>query len=96
MGIKRWHLVLVWILFGWVSGVCSLSRASFPVGFIFGTASSSYQYEGAAKEGGRDPSIWDTFSHEYPGNPIIALKTFLHFPVLVKFNFNLYPTNGWF
>ncbi|KAB2077745.1 hypothetical protein ERO13_A06G117500v2 [Gossypium hirsutum] len=66
MGIKRWHLVLVWILFGWVSGVCSLSRASFPVGFIFGTASSSYQYEGAAKEGGRDPSIWDTFSHEYP------------------------------
>ncbi|KAA3477859.1 beta-glucosidase 12-like [Gossypium australe] len=66
MGIKRWHLVLVWILFGWVSGVCSLSRASFPVGFIFGTASSSYQYEGAAEEGGRDPSIWDTFSHKYP------------------------------
>lgn len=25
------------------------------------------QYEGAAKEGGREPSIWDTFSHKYPG-----------------------------
>ncbi|XP_059429569.1 beta-glucosidase 12-like isoform X2 [Corylus avellana] len=46
----------------------SLNRSSFPVGFIFGTASSSYQYEGAAKEGGRGPSIWDTFTHRYPGN----------------------------
>ncbi|WP_128895311.1 GH1 family beta-glucosidase [Longirhabdus pacifica] len=30
--------------------------------FIFGTATSSYQIEGAAFEGGRTPSIWDTFS----------------------------------
>ncbi|MEI5907486.1 GH1 family beta-glucosidase [Bacillus spongiae] len=30
--------------------------------FIFGTATSSYQIEGAAAEGGRTPSIWDTFS----------------------------------
>ncbi|KAG6679370.1 hypothetical protein I3842_14G127600 [Carya illinoinensis] len=43
-----------------------LNRSSFPAGFIFGTASSSYQYEGAAKEGGRGPSIWDTFTHRYP------------------------------
>ncbi|KAJ1377066.1 Glycosyl hydrolases family 1, N-terminal conserved site, partial [Sesbania bispinosa] len=44
----------------------SLNRSSFPPGFIFGTASSSYQYEGAAEEGGRGPSIWDTFTHKYP------------------------------
>jgi len=25
------------------------------------------QYEGAANEGGRGPSIWDTFTHKYPG-----------------------------
>ncbi|KAJ7949297.1 Beta-glucosidase [Quillaja saponaria] len=43
-----------------------LNRSSFPPGFIFGTASSSYQYEGAANKGGRGPSIWDTFTHEYP------------------------------
>ncbi|OWM69232.1 hypothetical protein CDL15_Pgr025419 [Punica granatum] len=43
------------------------NRSSFPEGFIFGTASSSYQYEGAANEGGRGPSIWDTFTHKYPG-----------------------------
>ncbi|XP_027357326.1 beta-glucosidase 12-like [Abrus precatorius] len=44
----------------------SLNRNSFPKGFIFGTASSSYQYEGAANVGGRGPSIWDTFTHNYP------------------------------
>eukprot|EP01018_Ginkgo_biloba_P033180 Gb_09557 [translate_table: standard] len=40
-----------------------LSRRKFPPGFLFGTASASYQYEGAAREGGRGPSIWDTYSH---------------------------------
>jgi beta-glucosidase len=28
-----------------------------------GSATASYQVEGAAKEDGRGPSIWDTFSH---------------------------------
>ncbi|XP_061361379.1 cyanogenic beta-glucosidase-like isoform X1 [Gastrolobium bilobum] len=46
--------------------VSYLNRSSFPAGFIFGTASSAYQYEGAAMEGGRGPSIWDTFTHKYP------------------------------
>lgn len=31
--------------------------------FMFGTATASYQIEGAVHEGGRCPSIWDTFSH---------------------------------
>jgi beta-glucosidase len=44
----------------------SLNRNDFPKGFLFGTASSAYQYEGAASEGGRGPSIWDTFTHRYP------------------------------
>ncbi|TKY66546.1 Isoflavonoid 7-O-beta-apiosyl-glucoside beta-glycosidase [Spatholobus suberectus] len=44
----------------------SMNRDSFPPGFIFGAGSSSYQFEGAAMEGGRGPSIWDTFTHEYP------------------------------
>ncbi|KAJ4724163.1 Beta-glucosidase [Melia azedarach] len=43
------------------------NRSSFPSGFVFGTASSAYQYEGAAKEGGRGPSLWDTYTHKYPG-----------------------------
>jgi beta-glucosidase len=35
----------------------------FPEGFLWGTATSAYQIEGAVTEGGRSPSIWDTFSY---------------------------------
>jgi beta-glucosidase len=35
----------------------------FPQGFAWGTATASYQIEGAVGEGGRGPSIWDTFAH---------------------------------
>ncbi|GGO07886.1 GH1 family beta-glucosidase [Saccharibacillus kuerlensis] len=35
----------------------------FPKDFKWGTATAAYQIEGAAQEGGRGPSIWDTFSH---------------------------------
>lgn len=33
----------------------------FPKGFVWGAATSSYQIEGAAREGGRGPSVWDQF-----------------------------------
>jgi beta-glucosidase len=35
----------------------------FPTGFLWGTATASYQVEGAVREDGRGPSVWDTFSH---------------------------------
>jgi beta-glucosidase len=35
----------------------------FPEGFAWGAATASYQIEGAVAEGGRSPSIWDTFAH---------------------------------
>jgi beta-glucosidase len=38
----------------------------FPKGFVWGTATASYQIEGAVAEDGRGTSIWDTFSHS-PG-----------------------------
>ncbi len=38
----------------------------FPDSFLWGCATSAYQVEGAAREDGRGPSIWDTFSHS-PG-----------------------------
>ncbi|MGV9425188.1 GH1 family beta-glucosidase [Streptomyces sp. NPDC003656] len=39
------------------------SPVTFPPGFLWGAATSAYQIEGAVREGGRTPSIWDTFSH---------------------------------
>ena len=35
----------------------------FPKDFLWGTATASYQIEGAANEDGKGKSIWDTFSH---------------------------------
>ena len=34
----------------------------FPDGFAWGAATSAYQIEGAARDGGRKPSVWDTFA----------------------------------
>lgn len=39
------------------------SGRSFPQGFLWGSATASYQVEGAIHEGGRGATIWDTFSH---------------------------------
>nr|WP_145489877.1 MULTISPECIES: GH1 family beta-glucosidase [Streptomyces] len=40
-----------------------IDLAALPDGFLWGTATSAYQIEGAVAEDGRTPSIWDTFSH---------------------------------
>ena len=47
-------------------------RGGFPAGFVWGTATSSYQVEGAVDEDGRGPSIWDRFVR-VPGKIIQGL-----------------------
>lgn len=39
----------------------------FPAGFWWGLASAAYQVEGAAKDEGRGPSIWDVLLHRVTG-----------------------------
>ena len=49
-----------------VTAATSAVLTKFPTGFLWGSATSSYQIEGATKEDGRGLSIWDTFC-EQPG-----------------------------
>ncbi len=44
-----------------------MSKLEFPKGFLWGTATASYQIEGSPLEDGAGPSIWHRFSHT-PGN----------------------------
>ncbi|XP_047178973.1 non-cyanogenic beta-glucosidase-like [Vigna umbellata] len=75
--------------------VANLNRDSFPPGFIFGAGSSSYQFEGAAKEGGRGPSVWDTFTHKFPdkildkSNGDVAIDTYHRYKEDAKFMKNM-------
>lgn len=45
------------------------SGLEFAPEFVIGSATASYQIEGAVREDGRGPSIWDTFSHT-PGKTV--------------------------
>ncbi|KAF3969682.1 hypothetical protein CMV_006543 [Castanea mollissima] len=47
----------------------SMVQSPFPTNFLFGTASSSYQFEGAYLSDGKGLNNWDVYTHK-PGNII--------------------------
>ncbi|KAF2541691.1 hypothetical protein F2Q68_00033046 [Brassica cretica] len=49
-----------------MDSVTDLSRAYFPKGFLFGTATAAYQVEGAVYKTCRGRSMWDVFCKKYP------------------------------
>ncbi|KAK7277737.1 hypothetical protein RJT34_22752 [Clitoria ternatea] len=56
-------LTTIFLLVNLAAGADQYSRDDFPLDFVFGSATSAYQVEGAFNEDGRTPSIWDTFAH---------------------------------
>lgn len=46
----------------------NLKSDDLPDDFVWGLASSAYQVEGAAKDEGKGPSIWDLIAHRYYGS----------------------------
>nr|GEY27436.1 transposon Ty3-I Gag-Pol polyprotein [Tanacetum cinerariifolium] len=44
-----------------------INSGDFDPDFTWGAATSAYQIEGAASEGGRGPSVWDVFCLDNPG-----------------------------
>nr|XP_004486131.2 beta-glucosidase 47 [Cicer arietinum] len=69
-------LFVLFFLFSNFMGSCAfvslehnITSSSFPLNFLFGTASSSYQFEGAFSSDGKGLSNWDVFTHK-PGTII--------------------------
>ncbi|KAG2326095.1 hypothetical protein Bca52824_008823 [Brassica carinata] len=68
------HFFILLLIVSWLSKKITslppesrvLGRHSFPENFVFGTAASAFQTEGATSEGGKSPTIWDYFSHTFP------------------------------
>ncbi|XP_057866538.2 coniferin beta-glucosidase isoform X2 [Cryptomeria japonica] len=60
------------------------TRKAFPSEFLFGVASSAYQYEGAYAEDGKGLSNWDWFSHISEGTGEINEKGVRYYNDLIN------------
>ncbi|KAL4290747.1 hypothetical protein GQ457_14G010820 [Hibiscus cannabinus] len=63
-------LLQIFFLPHFISCDGNLSELVFPSNFLFGTASSAYQYEGGYLSDGKGFNNWDAYSHQ-PGNLIV-------------------------
>lgn len=61
---EAYLIACVWLLqFFSFSSCVILHRSQFPNSFLFGTSTSSFQVEGAYREGNKSLSNWDVFTH---------------------------------
>lgn len=84
-GIDVWALLFLIFVTINTNSAQNISRNNFPRDFVFGTASSAYQFEGAVKEDGRGQTIWDKFSHSFGkvidfSNGDVAVDQYYRYP----------------
>jgi beta-glucosidase len=75
----------------------ALASRTFPEIFLWGSATASYQVEGAVHEDGRGMTIWDTFSHTpgktHNGDTGDVADDFYH--ILLSRPVNCFSTYSW-
>ena len=74
--------VLAFVLFSFTAALpiasANNNTVTFPANFTWGSATASYQVEGAYQEDGKGVSVWDTYTNQHNISNIIMKNILLN------------------